>query len=111
MSVTPGTWAWWTSNSWTRLRSEDCGRTREVLTPVRLRDGQLHIVVTPDDMALIAAAKLMLEMLVKLAAECGECDGNGEVPELDEDGSAVDVARCPSCVDIRAVIALIRETK
>lgn len=66
--ITPGIWTWWTSNSWTRLRSSDDSRTHDVLMPVKLCDGQLHIDVTPDDMALIKAAKPMLAALEAISS-------------------------------------------
>lgn len=62
---TPGKWVWWTSNSWRRLRSED-GRmtTRDVLTPcVSRSDGHPDLIVSEEDMALIAAAPDLYEAL------------------------------------------------
>lgn len=54
---TPSKWVWWTSNSWRRLRSDDGRTTREVLTPYASRsDGHPDIIVTEEDMALIAEA-------------------------------------------------------
>jgi hypothetical protein len=108
--ITPGTWSWWTSNSFTRLMAENCGRTVSVLAPVKLRDGQPHIVVTPDDMALIAASPVMLAMLEKIAGECVECGGEGSVDEINVAGKATgDRVACPDCAEICRVICLARK--
>lgn len=54
---TPGPWKWWTSNSWKRLGADlEHGRTKFVLEPYVCRDGHPDLIVSKEDMALIAAA-------------------------------------------------------
>ncbi len=57
---TPGPWEWWTSCSWRRLRRSYRGKSQDVLMPFVCSDGQPDIQVSPEDMALIAAAPDML---------------------------------------------------
>ena len=103
--ITPGSWHWWTSNSFTRLMSDDHGHTRSVLSPVVLRDGQPDIVVTPDDMALIAAAPVMLEVLQDALRECPNCKGSGRHIRGDPR------ITCSYCPDIRRAIQLATTVK
>lgn len=58
---TPGEWKWWTSNSWRRLRSElGHGKTADVIYPYVARDNHPNLVVSEEDMRLIAAAPDLL---------------------------------------------------
>lgn len=64
---TPGPWKWWTSNSWRRL-SCDAGGVPHidggVLCPVTQRpDNHPDVLVSEEDMALIAAAPDLLKHL------------------------------------------------
>lgn len=65
MSHTPGPWKWWTSNSWRRLTAHDVHGRHErdggVLCPIVASDGHPDVVVSEDDMNLIAAAPDLLE--------------------------------------------------
>jgi hypothetical protein len=60
---TPGPWCWWTSNSWKRLKRDERGVTMNVLEPYVCRDGHPDCSVSDADMALIAAAPDLLEVL------------------------------------------------
>ena len=94
--ITPGRWHWWTSNSWTRLRSDDGQHSHAVLSPVVLSDGQPHIEVSPDDMALIEAAPDMLTYLKDQARSCQFCGGSGDHPTI--------LKLCPHCRVVRDLI-------
>lgn len=65
---TPGPWQWWTSNSWRRLTAHNklggqYEREGNVLCPVVARDGHPDLNVTDADMALIAAAPELYDVL------------------------------------------------
>lgn len=49
---------------------------------------------------LVAAAPDLLELARQYAAECGECDGTGNIGNFDTGDQ-----HCPDCFGIRAVIA------
>lgn len=62
---TPWPWVWWTSNSWNRLKRDNLGQTENVLEPfVSRADGHPDCIVSPADMALIAAAPDLFDALV-----------------------------------------------
>ncbi|MFZ3286572.1 MAG: ead/Ea22-like family protein [Telluria sp.] len=54
-AATPGTWSWWTSNSYLRLSSER-GGDGDILHGARLSDGCCTVNVTEQNRAYIAAA-------------------------------------------------------
>lgn len=98
---TAETWEWWTSNSWRRLMAPRRGSvpSRAVLMPTVCRDGQPDIVVSPADMALIAAAPDLLALAKQYASECSGCDGNGT-----RMGPDLHTEPCQDCADIRAIL-------
>lgn len=57
---TKGPWRWWTSNSTLRLSSDATRNDGDVLHAAIGADGVPHIVVSQDDMPLIAAAPELL---------------------------------------------------
>lgn len=57
------------------------GRTIGVLMPCKLRDGQAHIIVTPEDMAVIAAAPAMLAALRTAEAQIVQLHEIHFIPE------------------------------
>jgi hypothetical protein len=86
---TPGKWTWWTSNSWRRLRSEDGSITREVLTPHTSRsDGHPDIIVSEEDMALIAAAPDLYAALANMLAHAERSNWIAKPDDEDVAGAA-----------------------
>lgn len=57
---TKGPWRWWTSNSTMRLSSDATRKDGDVLHAAIGADGLPHIVVSQDDMPLIAFAPELL---------------------------------------------------
>ncbi|HFE0235306.1 TPA: hypothetical protein ACF8KN_004142 [Salmonella enterica] len=72
MNYTPGPWQWWTSNSFLRLSSQSTGKDGGVIDTYVMKDGHSSLIVSKEDMNLIAAAPDLLEALqlaVKAMAE------------------------------------------
>ncbi|MFB1777350.1 hypothetical protein ACEY8N_05825 [Salmonella enterica subsp. enterica] len=73
MGYTPGPWQWWKSNSFLRLSSQATGKDGGVILPSYvMKDGHSSLIVSKEDMNLIAAAPDLLEALqlaVKAMAE------------------------------------------
>jgi hypothetical protein len=89
---TPGPWEWWTSNSWRRLRSNPAnGRDAGVVTPIVARDGHPDLEVSAADMALIATAPELLDVVRAIlhVSEHGPYDPS----PLDENSPLIDAAR------------------
>ncbi|EAQ0352151.1 hypothetical protein LEZ21_004078 [Salmonella enterica subsp. enterica serovar Kedougou] len=63
MNYTPGPWQWWTSNSFLRLSSQATGKDGGVIDSYVMKDGHSSLIVSKEDMNLIAAAPDLLEAL------------------------------------------------
>ena len=64
--ATPGSWEWWTSNSWKRLEVKDRTiPTQYVLYPYDAKDGQSDIAIKQGDMDFIENAPDDMRFLVK----------------------------------------------
>lgn len=63
MNYTPGPWQWWTSNSFLRLSSRATGKDGGVIDSYVMKDGHSSLIVSKEDMNLIAAAPDLLEAL------------------------------------------------
>lgn len=63
MGYTPGPWKWWTSNSFLRLSSQATGKDGGVIDSYVMKDGHSSLIVSKEDMNLIAAAPDLLEAL------------------------------------------------
>lgn len=63
MNYTPGPWKWWTSNSFLRLSSQATGKDDGVIDSYVMKDGHSSLIVSKENMNLIAAAPDLLEAL------------------------------------------------
>ncbi|EHR8725367.1 hypothetical protein KUS81_000021 [Escherichia coli] len=63
MNYTPGPWKWWTSNSFLRLSSQATGKDGGVIDSYVMKDGHSSLIVSKEDMNLIAAAPDLLNAL------------------------------------------------
>lgn len=75
-AATPGPWKWWTSNSWNRLKRDDCGVTQNVAEPfVSRSDNHPGLSINEEDMAFIAHARTDIPALLSaLEAEKKRAD-------------------------------------
>lgn len=79
---TPGPWKWWTSNSFRRLSSAN--KDGGVICPtVQLCDGHPDLIVSKEDMALIAAAPELLEALQECVYRIDSLIISGKATDLD----------------------------
>ncbi len=69
MGYTPGPWKWWTSNSFLRLSSQATGKDGGVIDSYVMKDGHSSLIVSKEDMNLIAAAPELLEALLNIDME------------------------------------------
>ncbi|WP_105492325.1 hypothetical protein [Escherichia coli] len=77
---TPGPWQWWTSNSFVRLTSLETGKDGGVIDSYVMPDGHSSIIVSEEDMKLIAAAPVLLDAL-QCVLEYGSITGDDWVVE------------------------------
>ena len=81
MKYTPGPWKWWTSNSFLRLSSQATGKDGGVIDSYVMKDGHSSLIVSKEDMNLIAAAPDLLNALQAMLNKAYKQNWNDHYPD------------------------------
>ena len=81
MNYTPGPWKWWTSNSFLRLSSQATGKDGGVIDSYVMKDGHSSLIVSKEDMNLIAAAPDLLNALQAMLNKAYKQNWNDHQPD------------------------------
>ncbi len=93
MNYTPGPWKWWASNSFLRLSSQATGKDGGVIDSYVMKDCHSSLIVSKEDMNLIAAAPDLLNALQAMLNKAYKQNWNDHYPaEVSKAQSAISKA-------------------